>query len=187
MFLDCFGSLNWWVNFISAEERILETNHSFQKQSSLSQYQINGANGIIKCSVPTVKESRRGPFLNVQIADENWQMEQWRSIKTAYLKSPFFIYYDFKLEPLFRKKHQSLYEFNKGCFEVILDCLKIDTDVKWESKEAYYKEVPKYSLEVYPQVFDERNPFNGDVAILDLIFNLGPEARDYLSGQTTSS
>ena len=33
---------------------------------------------------------------------------------------------------------------------------------------------------VYSQVFNDRMPFNPNVSILDLLFNLGPETKDYL-------
>ena len=187
MFLDCIGSISWWVEFVSLEKQELCVNHSYQKQTALSQYLLNSPNGVIKCSIPTLKESRRGAQKEVKIADENWQIEQWRGIQTCYLKSPFFIYYDYRLEPLFKKKYSYLHEFNWACFQVICDCLKLNTDVQWVEQPMNYKEVELKALNSFPQVFDHRHAFNPDVCILDLIFNLGPEALDYLRNQTTSS
>ena len=40
------------------------------------------------------------------------------------------------------------------------------------------KKIKKFKS--YTQVFQDRNKFQSDLSILDLLFNLGPESSDYL-------
>ena len=188
MFLDCIGSISRWVQFAKADNLVIQLNHSFQKQSSLSQFNILGPNGPKKLSVPTSKSTRKGSYKDVHISNESaWQSEHWKSIESAYLKSPFFIYYDYKLEAVFKEEYADLLRFNKAMMIAILDCLKLGKEVDWDKETvAYYKESEVIQIPEYPQVFDYKLPFQGDLSVLDALFNLGPETASYLLSISTS-
>ena len=95
MNLHCVGNISYWKEFIKTQNSVLYIHHTFQKQTSLSQFEIVTAQGLLKLSVPTVKTTRKGAYTDVQISNEsNWQIEHWRSIENAYQKSPFFIFYN---------------------------------------------------------------------------------------------
>ncbi len=182
MILRCFGNIAYWSYLVKKESVVLELNHTFQKQSDLSQYDIVTAQGILKLSVPTQKNTRKGLYEQVHI-DYNsaWQVEHWRSIENAYRKSPFFLYYGYKIERVFMKKHLTLLEFNLAIFEALHQCIK--TTSTWEidnTAQIYYTKIEALKSPVYPQVFDAQIPFQENVCILDLLFNLGPETKDYL-------
>lgn len=180
MFLECVGSIDWWANWLQSEG-VLHVNHSFQKQSALSQYVILGPNGPSTLSVPTRKKSRKGAYSDVLISnEEDWQGQHWKSIRTAYLKSPFFIYYDYKLEALYARPFERLMDFNKAYFEVLCSCLKVNTATWDEQQPVAFEGVPNANLDTYPQVFDAKNGFDPSAGILDLLFNLGPETKTYL-------
>lgn len=181
MFLDCVGSISWWKSWLK-DGGELYLHHTFQKQSSLSQYCIAGAQGVLKLSVPTQKQSRKGNYDNVRIENgERWQLEHWRSIEAAYRKSPFFIYYDYKIKPIFDTKFDLLIDFNKALLERLIECLKTDQNAIYNMTEPVsYNEVKESECNVYPQVFDERSGFQTNMSLLDVLFNLGPETLDYL-------
>lgn len=189
MFLECIPKLSWWVQWVQNSNKVLHLRHSMQKQSSLSQYIIAGANGPQKLSIPTVKASRKGAFEQVEISyTEDWATDHWRAIESAYLRSPFFIYYNYKLEPVFKKRYASLVDFNLAMLGALHNCLKLENN--WQinkETEAYYSELKDVTLQEYPQVFDEKLGFLKDLSIIDLLFNLGPECVSYLQDQRSIS
>lgn len=183
MFLNCIGSVAWWVK--AAQEQVWQINtlHTFQKQCGLSQYKLPGPNGTILHSIPLERSSKSGMYRDVLISREsNWQAEQWKSITSCYLKSPFFKYYDYKIEPVFKSRYSHLYEFNLNMLELVLDMLKIHPQIILEHEQKVSYTELDIKVPPYPQVFDDRYGFRPDVSILDLLFNLGPEASDYLTG-----
>ena len=154
----------------------------------LSQYEIIGPNGVIKYSVPTQKSTRKGLYKEVLIDyTDSWQDEQWKSITNAYKKSPFFQYYDYKIEPVFKTKTATLMDFNFALIEVITKCLRAEILLtKNAVSEAYYSDLELKEILGYPQVYDTKLGFVSNLSILDLLFNLGPETLDYLVSETSS-
>ncbi len=183
MKLYCIGNIGYWIKLMTSNESTLYLNHTFQKQSALSQFEIATSNGRLKLSIPTIKDTRKGKYKDVKIDyQSNWQVEHWRSIENAYLKSPFFLHYGYKIESVLKFKHLTLLELNLALFRVIEKCLRCRKEVTVNYNEVVYFQKEKLtSVEPYPQVFDTNNKFEADLSILDLIFNLGPECVDYLS------
>lgn len=183
MILSSIGSIAYWSELTHREKLTIHLNHTFQKQSELSQYDIVTAQGRLKLSIPTQKSTRKGPYKNVLI-DYNsaWQVEHWRSIENSYRKSPFYLYYGYKVEDVYMSKHHTLVDFNKALFDVICKCLKMNTEVNINNIDAiYYTNTTAMKNPAYPQVFDTTIAFQENVSVLDLLFNLGPEAKDYLA------
>lgn len=182
MNLDCIGSISYWITAQKAENRAHCVNHTFQKQSALSQFEIVASNGRQKLSVPTIKKTRKGAYSEVCIDyGNNWQAEHWRSIEIAYLKSPFYLYYGYKIEAIFKTKYTYLIELNTALAIEIYKCLKMDKTISIDKETpVYYAETKKQEHAIYPQVFDTKIPFEDNLSILDLLFNLGPETHEYL-------
>jgi hypothetical protein len=164
------------------EKPTLNIGHTFQKQCELSQFLITSANSSRhKLSIPIDKSTKRFFVKDVRISNnENWQDELWKNITTAYKSSPFFIYYDFKIEPLFTKEYDFLFDFNREAIEIFMGCLKTDCELKFSEEPIFYKETEFYETKSYPQVFDNLHGFTPNLSILDLIMNIGPESSDYL-------
>ena len=182
MNIHCIGNIAYWHGVVSNTDHKHYVHHTFQKQSELSQYEILTANGRLKLSVPTQKSTRKGPYSDVLIDyNTNWQTEHWRSIENAYLKSPFFLYYGYKIETIYKTHYDTLLQFNKALFATVADCLKLKTTFLTDhTTPSMYVPTPPRVCTAYPQVFDDRVAFQQNLSVLDLIFNLGPEASDYL-------
>jgi hypothetical protein len=182
--LHCIGNISYWHAIIQSESNYIHINHTFQKQSYLSQFEIMTSNGKLKLSIPTQKSTRKGMYSEVLIDySNNWQTELWRSIQNAYSKSPFFLYYGYKLEEVILKRHLKLIDLNWELFKVLGSCIYKPLDIELEKEEiTNYQETRIGNLANYPQVFDDRLDFESNLGIIDVLFNLGPETIDYLLG-----
>lgn len=127
-----------------------------------------------------------------------WQKQHWKTLETAYRSSPYFEFYEDRLRPLFEEPIKFLYQFNLKTIHVAGDCLGIEipnektsvyepnplevTDGRFlaEAKKPFAIDQKRYS-----QVFGERHGFVGNLSILDLLFNEGTNALQYLRNQST--
>ena len=177
----------------------VEAHEHYQKQSYRNRCRILGPNGVQDLNIP-VAGARKSKTLitDVQIFDDGiWQKIHWKSIETAYNSSPFFLYYADYFADFYTRKPGSLFDFNKQIMEVVLEIL--EWDIKLESTEQFEKAYPndldlryrihpktesafaqKFAANPYIQVFSERHGFQANLSVLDLIFNMGPEAGAYL-------
>ena len=87
-------------------------------------------------------------------------------------------------------------DLNFQIMEIITDCLGMD--FSYDKTEEYFREVNdiqdlRYltngkkdtsSFDTYTQVFEEKHGFINNLSILDLLFNEGRYAMDYLKNQT---
>ncbi|MCK5774754.1 MAG: WbqC family protein [Bacteroidales bacterium] len=168
---------------------------TFSKQSYRNRFSIATANGRMSLTVPVKKPFGNKTRTNEMTIDysEKWQQVHWRSIKAAYQSSPFFLYYADEIEAIFEKKFQYLYEMNEAIINKLESILAFDSNIKYtksfmpvNSHENDYrfrihpKQQSIINSVVYDQVFEEKNGFTADLSVLDLIFNLGPEAQIYL-------
>ncbi len=182
MILHCIGNISHWSALLRRPEIVLQINHTYQKQSELSQYEIATASGRLKLSIPTQKSTRKGAYSEVKIDySTNWQVEHWRSIRNAYHKSPFYLFYGYKIEEVYMQKYDTLLALNEALFRTLLSCIKCpEKSVINTSDAVYYETSTHIHNSVYPQVFDAKIKFEENLSILDVLFNLGPETQDYL-------
>lgn len=123
----------------------------------------------------------------------NWQRQHWRSLETAYRSAPFFEYYEADLQPLFERPFDHLLDLNLATIGVLCDLLGIEfPEAVTESYEespatlrdgrflVSAKAGPPMPMPHYPQVFEDRHGFIPDLSVLDLLFNEGTSASDYL-------
>ena len=168
----------------------------FVKQSYRNRCTILGANGPLHLITP-IEHGRKEhqPMDAVRIAyHQDWQREQWQSLSSAYRSSPYFEYFEPELQEIWHVQHELLVQRNLALLEHCLELigrkphhnqtteyipLPNDEDLRylihpkrpWSTATNYPK---------YPQVFEDRHPFIPDLSILDLLFNLGPRAAEYL-------
>lgn len=190
--------ISWFAVFLKVEnEVVLEQFENFPKQTYRNRANIYGANGRLSLIIPTRHTGKR-VLKETEISHrENWQQLHWKSIKTAYQSSPYFEFYEEKIEKIFEFKTDSLIEFNLNALKIIQDILKtekaysLNNDyVKIPLEENYRekfsaKKETEFEMEEYYQTFSDKLGFEKDLSILDLICNKGPETLTYLKNIQT--
>lgn len=194
--LDCqyLAPVSYYALCLHASEVFIEAHENFVKSSNRNRCFIAGPNGLQLLSIPIQSgRSHKQSFTQVQVSSEiEWQKNHWQSICSAYRRSPYFEYYEDELAPFFMQNVGSVFEFNMALFKKICSLLKIQIPIQYtESYKANYEDLLDYrylykemkyepDMPEYSQVFADRNDFLEDVSILDLLFNLGPDAKVYL-------
>ncbi|MEZ2416052.1 WbqC family protein [Muriicola sp. E247] len=176
----------------------------FQKQTYRNRTYICTDQGKQMLSIPILHVGgKQGKQYYRDVRTDNkypWQRQHWRSLQTAYRSSPFFEYYEDDLAPLFLEYPVYLLDHNFRCLEVITSLLNLNLPDK---KTEQYHPSPKGVRDMrflvnakkavsfdplpYTQVFTERHGFIPNPSILDLLFNEGPNALNYLQETTLDS
>ncbi len=189
-----FPPVSYFVSLRTEQQVTIEQWETYTKQTLRNHCHIYGPNGEQRLSVPVVKVNGNHTLTkDIRIAlNNNWQKIHWRSIETAYNKSPYFLYYKDYFIPFFEKKQEFLLDLNTRLLETVSPLLRWDLRIELtenyqglnlpafnQKKETTRPEEMLFFPE-YIQVFSSRTGFIPDLSILDLIFNLGPEAGEYL-------
>jgi hypothetical protein len=186
-----FGSSGYFQVLANAKTVLIETKSHFNKGSISSRCEILSPNGIQQLPIPVVrKNGSKTLFDEISIAhDIDWRKKMWKSIETAYSSAPFFDYYGMDIEALIYQKETNLLEYTLNCTYKIMEWLSLEREIKFTT--TYYQENDKLDLRFsnfdysgdfkpYIQVFNPSNEFIPNLSILDLLFNEGPMARNWL-------
>ncbi|WP_452231854.1 WbqC family protein [Lacinutrix sp. MEBiC02595] len=193
-----FPNIAHFAAMLKAGEVTFEVHDNYQKQTYRNRTFIYAANGKLQLSVPVIySQKERQKYSDIKIHNtEKWQILHWKSLESAYKTSPFFEFYEDELLPLFTEQAENLLDFNLKCFETILDCIQLDLNTS--ETENFQKETtdktdfrylansrkePNFNFEPYTQVFREKHGFIGNLSILDVLFNEGPNTLSYLENQ----
>jgi hypothetical protein len=186
-----FAPIKYYGILTQKKNCLIEIHENFKKQSIRNRCYIYHANGKKNLSIPKVrKKSSKTNIKDIKISyTENWQKTHWNSIISAYNSSPFFEFYKDEISNIFFKKETYLLDFNNNLQDIILSF--ISKEVKYSFSKSYNKNGRFYDLRIsnfklinqkkYPQVFMDKYGFIENLSIIDLLFNLGPETKDYLS------
>ena len=193
-----FPSISHFVSIAKADIVTFEMEDNFQKQTNRNRMYIYSPNGIQLLNVPIKHNKERHQRMKeVKIENDfDWQKQHFKSLEAAYRTSPFFEYFEDDIAPIFQKKHTFLMDLNLQTMELVSKCLGMEFNPKKTTE--YFHEVPNYEdlrylingkkdttlLESYTQVFEEKHGFLNNLSILDLLFNEGRYAKDYLKKQT---
>lgn len=197
-----FPNIAHFVAMANAKHVTFEIEDNFVKQTYRNRTYIYGANGKLTLNIPVIhSQKNRQKYKDVKIFNaDNWQNLHWKSLLSAYRTSPFFEYYEDELQPLFNVKADYILDFNLKCFEVICDCLQLQLNTS--KTEIFHKNVENKTdfrhlvnakretpqrFENYTQVFANKHGFIPNLSILDLLFNEGPNALNYLESQTITT
>lgn len=180
---------------LQADGYIFETQDTYLKQTYRNRTCIYAANGKLQLNIPVIhSQNNRQLYKDVMIkSEEKWQINHLKSLESAYRKSPFFEYYIDDISVLFEMEVNNLFGFNLKCLEVIFECLQLPCNFKFtESFEHHPRGIKDFrslvcckkeveqQFDPYTQVFEGKHQFIGNLSILDLLFNEGPNTVNYL-------
>ena len=191
-----FPNIAWWCFVLNYETVAWDLSEHFEKMTYRNRYYLAAANGLAKLSIPIHKGRDHHAVMNDVLISyaQDWQTQHWRTIVSAYNRSPYFEFYASSLEKLFLQKFDKLIDFNLASIHWLTRQLELS--FKEETISVFRKEYPaavdlrnmKPELEersdrdfpLYYQVFQERNGFTPNLSIIDLLFSEGPLTKKWL-------
>jgi hypothetical protein len=182
---------------ISNGRIIIDSYDCYVRQTYHNRCVIAGANGLQTLTVPVVKpSSTKTAVKDIRISEHgNWRHIHWNAIISAYNSSPFLEYYADDFRPFYEKKQTFLLDFNEALRETVCNLLDISPEITYsveymkasdenitDLREIFKtgKKIVEENYSPYYQVFACRHGFQPNLSIIDLLFNMGPEAYNYL-------
>ena len=191
-----FPSISHCVAIAKATSVEFEVDDNFQKQTNRNRMYIYSPNGLQMLNVPTKHyKNIHQKTRDIKIENDfSWQKLHFKSLESAYRSSPFFEYFEDELLPIFEKKHIFLLDLNFETIDLTLKFLRLTIDYKktteyfHEPTQIDYRNLSNgkkdtSKFESYSQVFADKFGFLNNLSCLDLIFNDGRFAADYLKNQ----
>ncbi|MEK8179684.1 WbqC family protein [Flavobacterium buctense] len=192
-----FPSVSHFVAMTQSDLVTFEMDDNFQKQTNRNRMYIYSPNGIQLLNIP-IKHSKTAHQKTKEVQLEtafDWQKQHFKSLEAAYRTSPFFEYFEDAIRPIFEKKHEFLMDLNFETMSVVSKCLGLEFDYN-ETSEYFHEVTDKIDFRnlingkkdvsefaPYTQVFGEKHGYLNNLSILDLLFNEGRYALDYLQKQ----
>lgn len=187
--------VSYFSKLYAYEKVCVERFDHYMKQSYRNRCVIASAAGPLSLTIPTEKSKDPKCLMkDVRISDHgNWRHVHWNAFVAAYKQSPFFDYYADEFHEFFEKRYSFLFDFNSELCNWLCEQLDMHPVVTWsddfivdtagmddfreqihpkkrlQTDDASFKAVPYY------QVFQEKQGFQADLSVADLLFNMGPE------------
>jgi hypothetical protein len=185
----------YYFHLIKGTTATIDSYENYVKQTYRNRCCILSPNGIQNLTIPLLKARQRNRTNNMVIAyDDNWRKIHWKSLESAYRSSPYFEYYEDDFYPFYHgDQYEKLTDFNEALNSKIIALLNLEVTIT--NATEYLEEVapendfrnsfsPKKESDLkftsYIQVFGERNGFTPNLSIVDLLFNEGPNAVNYM-------
>lgn len=176
---------------------LIEKQETFPKQTYRNRCRIYSDKGIMSLSIPVTKPlGNHTPTDGILIRNEDkWYLRHWRALLAAYESSPYFLYYKDELEPFFQGTDENLFQYDLNLIQKMSEIIGFEPDIQFteqfeknpsgitDFRQAIHPKQGNLSIDFpsYFQVFNDKHGFIPDLSIADLLFNLGPETKSYLS------
>ncbi len=184
--------LYYWIQ--QFPEIKIEAAEHYIKQTFRNRTNILSANGILPLIIPVIHKSSKEKIIEKEICyKEKWYKKHFTAVVSAYKKAPYYEHYaDDLLELLKHPQDRYLFDYTIKWIRKICSLLDISTKILYTDQyEKYYEkdfrtyfdqphQIPHHLLTPYIQVFSDRFVFHPNLSVLDLIFNLGPDAKHYI-------
>ena len=196
-----FGCICFYIEAIRNKYLILEQYENYQKMSYRNRCEVLGLGKVINLTVPIVGGRDQKQLVTTVMIDNGqpWQMQHWRTIESCYNKSAFFLHYKEDLKSVIFAPYDSLMQLCVATIQWSLQKLKAAVLIGYT--DTFNKTVGgdcidlrnrfkpsnriQQMLTPYQQVFQQ--PFENNLCILDLLFNMGPQSSAYLTQQTLTA
>jgi len=177
----------------SGNEFLLEKEEHFPKQTFRNRATIYSPNGSLDLIVPVIRGAKvHTKIKDVKISNDfNWQRLHWKSLESCYRNSAYFEYYEDEFAKFYHQKFDFLFDYNlevlqwlfkqlktTASFELTQEYHEIPAELDFRGRTLFKK--PEGEFKPYFQVFDDREGFKPNLSIVDLLFNQGPQAKNYI-------
>ena len=187
-------SIQFFQQVFQADSVLIEAQENYIKQSYRNRCHVLTSQGVIALTVPVKGGNKKTPVTALEIDyEQKWVNTHWRTISSAYGNSPYFEFYADYFEAIYEKEPRYLFELNREFLALYFKFLKITKPLgfteRYEEKygpnildlrsQIHPKKAPdSLTIKSYNQVFGKQ--FAPNLSILDLLFNQGPEAAQFL-------
>ena len=194
--LQYFPPVSFLTTLFTETYVYLDIYENYRKMSFRNRCVIAGAQGTVSLSVPLQDGRNQNlPMNEVLISEiENWQSRHFKSIQSAYNRSPFFEYYQHELLAIYQKPFKLLVDWNLHCLNWIKEKLDWPAEIRFTENAIPFgvmgfedrrniilpKNYSQWNPVKYRQVFEERTGFLPNLSVLDLLFNVGKEGGELL-------
>jgi hypothetical protein len=194
--LQYFPPISFFSTLYGESYVVLDLYEIYRKMSFRNRCLIAGAQGTVSLSVPLqYGRNQQLPMKEVAISNtENWQARHFKSIQSAYNRSPFFEYYRDEFHGIYQTPFSRLAEWNMHCLNWVKEKLEWNTEFRLTEAAiprvvnavddrrnlVLPKNYSQWNPVKYRQVFEERTGFFPNLSILDLLFNTGNRAGELL-------
>ena len=187
--------ISFFTAINSGGDVLIEQYDNYCKQTYRNRCRIATAGGVQTLTIPVVKaDSPKQLMKDVRISDHGeWRRQHWNALESAYMNSPFFMYYQDDFRPFYDKKYEFLVDFNTELTLLILKLAGINKELRLtESYTRHTDGTTDFRQMVEPgvqesaaphpywQVFKQKYGFLPNLSAVDLLFNMGPECPLYL-------
>jgi hypothetical protein len=194
-----FGPVELYRLLAQQPRVVIDAGEHYVRQSHRTRTRIVGPNGPQDLSVQIVHDhGNKMPMRDVRLSRaETWPQQHLHAIRSAYGNAPWFIHYIDDIEAVLLARHDRLIDLNMATLMLGLQWLGLTPAITVE--DAYVEDDPATHLDLrsvlhpkkpwpshlhagapYAQVFEQRHGFVPGCSVIDLVMNLGPEARGRL-------
>ncbi len=188
--------VGYYSYLASGNQTVRDVGEHFVKQTYRNRCRILGARGVETLVVP-IEHAGSATHqaikdLRISTHEPHWQRHHWHSLRTAYEGTPFFMFYADDLKPLYERPYTFLCDWNTDLENTICQLLGLqqtiatsttyivatncDTDLRKNFSTKAHS-LPWNTPIPYWQIHAAPGSFVPNLSIVDLLFNLGPEAR----------
>ena len=200
--LQYFPCINAIRDIVDCKSVFFDNELVFRRSSFRNRMILPGGNGLVSLTIPVVGgRSVKLPFKAVEIDySSNWQRDHFRSFESIYGNSPFYFQYCASLKEIFDQKPRFLVDWNATCLDWIVKKMKINLTLLQDGNQLTDNLETRQRIDIYlpsnhdipgkepfikyPQLFEDRIGFKPNVSIVDLLFNLGPDALKKINNHT---
>ncbi len=174
------GSVRYYADMARYGAVTIDVTRRFNKRDKeCHRCVIEGPNGVQRLTVPLEKPQvwRSTRLSDVRVSTHgDWWHVHWGAICSAYGRTPYFEYYADDLQPAYSGDIELLVDLDAAIDRFCRRALGIGCGDRTEAVApagacaAPVKDIPYY------QIWASRFGFTPGLSVLDLIFNMGPEA-----------
>ncbi len=187
----------------------IESCENYQKQSYRNRCRFYAADGVQALSFPVVHEggTHKLPISEIKVDYSTpWLQQHQRAIVSAYRTSAYFEYYQDELFEIMDSRPEKLIDLNMALLRFFIEKTGLAVDLRMtpefsadgvldvdgsvvrcdDFRETIHPKRPNSILrdleleKPYFQVFSGKYGFKGDLSVMDLLFNEGPDSILYL-------